>query len=179
MEAFGNIEGLKKAIQQKYSLKIREVEKERDKELKSIEKDLKKALKLQESRMKTNTDAAAKKTYSMILSSEKLKAKKEFEEKREALIEAVFRNARKQARTVAHSREYVDFVAKNAPKEPGIIIKGDAELYKQTFPELHLDESLLGIKFVSEGVIYDFTLDNMIDSKKDILRQEVSNILFG
>ena len=60
----------------------------------------------------------------------------------------------------------------------GIDVTGDGAYYKKEFPELEVDKSIVGIKFESEEVIYDFTLNNMIASKKDILRQEVSKILF-
>lgn len=179
MEMFGNVEALKKAIEKKYSSKIKEVEKDRDRQIEGINKELKKEFDLIGLRMKTVTDAAIKKTHSMILSSEKLKAKKEFEEKREALIYEIFRKAEKKTGKIAHSKEYVDYVKKNMPKAKGLVVKGDSTYYKKEFPKLKTDKNIVGVKFESEDVIYDFTLDNMINSKKDVLRQEVSKILFS
>jgi len=178
MEVFGNVEALKGAIEKKYSSKIRDVEKDRDKQLAEIDKELKKKLELLKSRMKTTTGAAIKKTHSMILSSEKLKAKKEFEEKREALIESVFAKAEKKAKTVAHSKEYLDFVKKSVPKDNNLSVIGDSDYYKKDFPKLKIDKKIVGLRFESEDIIYDFTLDNLIASKKDVLRHEVSKILF-
>lgn len=179
MEIYGNVEALKGAIEKKYSSKIKEVEKETEKQLAEIDKELKKKLELLKARMKTTTDAEVKKTHSMILSSEKLKAKKEFEEKREALIDEVFKKAEKKALKIAHSKEYMDYVKSNVPEKEGIDAIGDGEYYKKEFPKLKVDKSIVGIKFESEGVIYDFTLNNIIASKKDVLRQEVSKILFS
>jgi vacuolar-type H+-ATPase subunit E/Vma4 len=179
MEVFGNVEALRKAIEKKYASKIKGIEKDKEKQLAEIDKELKKKLGLLDSHMKTVTNAEVKKTHSMILSSEKLTAKKEFEEKREALIEAIFKEAGKKAKKVVHTDEYLDFVKKSMPKEENLAIIGDSDKYKKDFPGLEVDKAIVGLKFESEQVIYDFTLDNIISSKKDILRHEVSKILFN
>jgi vacuolar-type H+-ATPase subunit E/Vma4 len=129
--------------------------------------------------MKTEIDAEVKKTSSMISSSAKLKAKKEFEEKREAIIESVFEKAMKKAKDIAHSEDYIDFVKKNIPDTKGLSAVGDSDYYSKVFQGIKIDKSIIGVKFESEGIVYDFTLDNMISSKKDILRHEVSKILFA
>lgn len=178
MEIFGNVEALKGAIEKKYSSKIKEIEKEKEKQLGEIDEELKKKLELLRSHMKTIMDAEVNKAYSMILSGEKLKAKKEFEEKREALIDAVFKEAEKKAKSIVHTKEYIDFVNKNMPKEESLVI-GDGDYYKKFFPKLKIDKNIMGLRFESEGVIYDFTLDNMIEAKRDVLRHEVSKVLFS
>jgi len=179
MEIFGNIEALKKTIEDKYSSKIKEVEKEKEKQLAEIEKELNKKIELLRSHMKTVTDMEFKKTYSMILSSETLKAKKEFEEKREALIESVFKEAEKKSKNIVHAKGYLDFVKRNMPKEDKLSVMADSDSYKKLFPKLKIDKNIIGVKIESEGAVYDFTLDNLIASKKDILRYEVSKVLFG
>jgi len=178
MEVFGNIEALKEAIEKKYTSKIREVEKEKEKQLNEIDKELKKKLNLLDSRMKTASDAEVKKTHSVILSEEKLKAKKEFEEKREELINKVFKEAEKKSKKIVRSKEYIDYVKSNIPKEKDLKVTGSDAL-KKHFPKLKVDKNILGLKFESEGIIYDFTLDNMINSKKDVLRHEISKVLFS
>ena len=178
MEVFGNVEALKGAIENKYSLKIKEVEKEREKQLTEIDNELKKKLMLLMSRMKTETDLEVKKTHSMILSEEKLKAKKEFEEKREELIDNVFKEGEKKAKKIAHTQEYVDYVKANIPQGEDFLIIGDAAYYEKFFPKLKIDKNIVGLKFEAEGIIYDFTLDRIITSKKDTLRHEVSKVLF-
>ncbi len=179
MEIFGNIEALKGAIEKKYLAKIKEIEKQGEKQLADIDKELKKKLELLKSHMKTATDAAVKKTYLMMLSSEKLKAKKEFEEKRESLIEAVFEEAKKKAKDIVHTQEYIDYVKNNMPKEKSIVVIGDSDYYKEFFPELKINKNIVGVRFEAKGLIYDFSLDNIISSKKDVLRHEVSKVLFG
>ena len=82
MEVYGNVEALKKAIEKKYSSMVKDIEKEKAEQLAEIGKELKGKLELLKSHAKTERDAEVKKTSSMISSSAKLSAKKEFEEKR-------------------------------------------------------------------------------------------------
>ncbi len=179
MEIFGNVEALKGVIERKYSSEINKITKEREKQLAGIDKELKEKIELLISHMKTATDAEVKKAYSMILSGERLKAKKEFEEKRESLISAVFKEAEKRAKKIVHTKDYVDFVKKNMPKEGEFLVVGDSDYYKQFFNGLKVDKNIVGLRFESEGVLYDFTPGNEISSKKDVLRQEISKELFS
>jgi len=179
MEIFGNVKGLKGAIEKKYSSEIKKVEKEKEKQLADIDKEVKKKLELLRPRMKTIRDAAVKKRYSMVLSREKLKAKKDFEERREELIEEVFKEAEKKAKKIVQGKEYIDYVKKNMPKGKNFLVIGDGDYYKKFFPNLKIDKNIVGLKFELEGVIYDFTLDNMVGAKKDILRHATSKVLFS
>ncbi|MBW2975161.1 V-type ATP synthase subunit E [Candidatus Woesearchaeota archaeon] len=179
METFGNVEALKSSIEKRYQAEIKNAEKDRDKQLAEIAKELKSRLDILESDMKTATNAEVRKAYSMILSEEKLKAKKEFEEKREWLINAVFREAAKKAKDIVHSSGYVDYIKSSMPDEKGLSVVGDSDYYSKFFPGLKVNDDIVGLRFESENVVYDFTLNNIIASKKDILRHEVSRILFS
>jgi len=179
MEIFGNVEGLKGSIERKYSSKIKQVEKEKEKQLEEIDEELKEKIELLRSKMGTAIGGDVRKTHSMILSEEKLKSKREFEEKRESIINKVFKEAEKKAKKIAHSKAYIDYVKANLPKKGKFSVKCDGAYYKKFFSKLKIDKKLVGLKFESEGLVYDFTLDNIIDSKKDVLRQEVSKVLFS
>ena len=111
MEVYGNVEALKKAIEKKYHSMIQGIEKDKKKQLTDMLEEVRENLSLLKSHMKTQTDAEVKKTTSMTLSAAKLSAKKEFEEKREAIIESVFSKAAEKAKDIAHSKEYLDFVS--------------------------------------------------------------------
>ncbi|MBW2989148.1 V-type ATP synthase subunit E [Candidatus Woesearchaeota archaeon] len=179
MEVFGNVDALKESIQKRYSSEIKEIEKDNKKRLDIINRDLKGKLGILSSRTKAISKAEMDKAHSMILSEEKLKAKKEFEEKRESLIGEVFEEAKKKAKDIVHSSRYVNFVRKSMQQKKGFSVIGDSDYYKDFFPELEVDDSIIGLKFMSKSVSYDFTLNNIIASKKDALRQEVSRILFS
>ena len=178
MEVFGNVDALKGSIEKKYASRIKEIERNRDKELKEIGKKLGKESELLKSHMKTVTNAEVKKAESMILSEERLKAKKEFEEKREGLIESVFKEADKKIRKIAQSDDYLKFVKENMPKEDNLKVVGGSEYYKQEFPDVVLDYAIAGLKFEIEGITYDFTIQNLIESKKEVLRKKISEALF-
>jgi vacuolar-type H+-ATPase subunit E/Vma4 len=175
MEVLGNVDKLKKSIETKFDQKIKDIDSERKEQLAIVKKELKKKLELLSVHMKTATDSEAKKTYSMLLSTEKLKAKKKFEEKRESMIQKIFLTAQKKAKKVTQSDEYLEFVNKNKPENAQVI--GDS-YFKKHFPEIKADDNIIGVKFNAKGIVFDFTLDSMVASKSDLLRHEISQVLF-
>lgn len=179
MKVFGNIKGLKKAIKEKYSSKIDDIKRERNKEIEKINNELKERVKLKKSNMKVILESERKKAFSMVMSSTELKSKSEFEEKRESLIMSVVKEAYEKAKKIVHTKQYLDFVKKNMPKDKSLSIIGDSDFYKKDFSKIKIDKSIVGIKFIGEYITYDFTLDNLISSKKEILRHEINKILFG
>ncbi len=178
MEVYGNVDALRKAIEKKYSSMVQSIEKDRKQQIDIMLQEAKEKISLLKAHMKTETDSEAKKTSSMALSAAMLSAKKDFEEKREALIESVFGKAAAKSKDIAHSKEYVDFVKKSLGSLKNLSAIGDSDYYKKDFPSIKIDKKITGLKFEAEGVVYDFTLDSMIASKRDILRHEVSKILF-
>ncbi|MBU0628242.1 MAG: hypothetical protein KKC75_03565 [Nanoarchaeota archaeon] len=178
MQVFGNIGNLKRAIEKKYSDKVKQAEKERDKQLEEIDRELKKKISVMRSHSDTVIETDSKRAFLRILSEERLKAKSEFEAKREKLIESVFKEAAKKAKDVAHSKRYAEYVKSNMPDGDGFSLVGDDKYYMEDFPGIAVEKGAIGIRVESEGMIYDFTLDNIIESKKEALREEVSKALF-
>ncbi len=181
MEIYGNIDGLKQAIEKKYADEIKKIEDETSSIIKQLEKESNNKISLKKSRISTLTNAEIRKATSKISSEENLKAKKEFEQKREDVINQVFDMAFKKAVTIAHSRKYIDFLKKNMPNEAKKYeITADSDFYKEYFPEakINIDNTIIGIKFRVGEITYDFTLDGAIKSQKDILRNKVSKTIF-
>ena len=179
MEIFGNAQALKKAIEIKYSSKIKKIEEEKEKQLEEIGKELKKKLELLRAHMKTDAEAAAKNAYSIILNREKLKAKKDFEETRESIIESVFNKAENRAKSIAHTNEYIGFVKRNIPEKEKLTAIGDSDYYKKHFPGLKIGKNIIGLKFESENLSYDFAISSLISSKKEMLRHDINKILLS
>jgi vacuolar-type H+-ATPase subunit E/Vma4 len=179
METFGNIGGLKAAIEKKYSSRIRTLEKEKEHALKEIEKEVLKKLGELKPKMLLQKETESKRKYSTILTEEKMKAVKSFQEKREELINKVFSEAKKRAKHMVHTEKYAAYVKKNMPSGEDMQMYGDDVYYQKFFPEIKIDKALNGIVCKSRDVIYDFTLDHLMESKKESLRYEVSKILFG
>ncbi len=180
MEIYGNIDGLKQSIEKKYAAEIKKVDDEVSSRIKWLEKESNSEIALKKSRIATKTEADIRKATSKIESEENLKAKKEFEQKREEIINQIFDIAFKKVATTAHSKKYIDFLKINTPKN-GFSIIADSTFYKKSFPKtkLEIDNTIIGVKFVVGAVTYDLTLDGAINAQKDILRDKVSKALFG
>lgn len=179
MQVYGNISSLKKSIERKYSSQIKAIDKETEKEIEKIKRETEKQIALLKTKMKTSAELEAKKIDSKVMSEVTLKAKRDFEKKREELINKVFDKAHAKAKKVAHSKEYIDYVKKKLPEEEAEAI-GDSAYYKKFFPaiKLKIDKNIIGLKFSSANIIYDFTLDSILNSEKDNLRHTISKVLF-
>ena len=71
----------------------------------------------------------------------------------------------------------MDFVKKKMPKNVKPVV-GNAKL-KTAFPNASIDKTVIGVKFKGENVIYDFSLNGLLDSKKEELRSVVTKALWG
>lgn len=178
METFGNIDGIKSVIEKKYTLNIDQVLKEKEKKLEEIDNEIRKKLTKLRSKMLSIKDTESKRKYSIILTEEKMKAMKQFQEKREELINSVFAEAEKRAKEITRNEKYIEYVKKNMPKIESFKIVADDDYYQKFFPELEIDKSITGVVFKSGEIIYDFDLNHLVESKKDSLRYELSEILF-
>lgn len=180
MQVYGNKEPLMAEIKRRYNKGIEEIEKDTLKEINEIKSEaVAKITNLREKAELVN-DSETKKLHSKIISEEKLEAKKEFEEKREKIIEKVFHHTKHEAEKIAHSDDYIKFVEKSVPKkiiEEGEIF-GDSDYYKKRFPELKIKKGITGIQIKTENVLYDLSVDSAIEAKKEQLRDSISKILF-
>lgn len=177
MKVYGNIEALKSSIKKKYSAQIRAIEKDIEKKIKELKKETERKIALIKSRTKTLADLEAKKLYAMLMNEAILKAKRDFEKKREELINKVFDEAYKKAKKIAHTHEYIEYVKRKIPKEELEVI-GDSPYYEKFFPNLKIDKNVIGLKFKSTNVVYDFSLDSGLKSQKEKLRHIINKILF-
>lgn len=176
MEIFGNIEHIKESIKQKYEKDISNIQKELDKTIAAKKQEFKKQKEIELANISTATDFEVKKEYSKILSEQNLKAKRDFESAREDLIKTVFKEAEEKAIKIAHSKDYIDFVKKRVPENCTII--ADSDFFKKYFDKIEIDKSIVGIKCKVGNVIYDFSLDGIMKSKRDELRNIVTKVLF-
>jgi len=183
MQIYGDITKLKSAIERKYSGEIAKVEKETNNTIREIKAELQKKLEIKKLRAKTATETEEKKAYSKIMSEEKLKAKKEFEQIREELINKVFEEAENMVKEKAKGKRYIEFVRKFVAK----YISGknaemvtDSDIYKKHFPKFktRINKNIVGVRFELNRIVYDLTLDAAIRSKKEQIRQKISKALF-
>ncbi len=180
MEVYGNLDAVKQAIEQKYSAEINAINKEANGAIALIKKESESQLKAEKARTDLLVEAESKKAYAKILSEQKLKAKQEFESKREAMINKVFAAAENKAPKMVEDKKYIDFVMKNLPKGEDLVVYAHIDSYKESLPvdSVKVDKSLVGVKFVAGNIEYDFTLDSAINSRKEQLRHAISEVLF-
>jgi vacuolar-type H+-ATPase subunit E/Vma4 len=176
MNVSGNVDHLKKEIQRSYADKLAEFKKQSmkqfDEERKKLEEDHKKKVVLVEEEIKEEEQEM----FKSALSEEKLNAKKEFENKREALINEVFDEADKNAKKILAEKSYAKMI--NAfVKDKDVELVG-MKILQKTFPKMAVDDNVFGVIVKQNEQIFDFTFTTFIESRKLDLRHKVSEILF-
>ncbi len=177
MKVLGNINTLKKSIEKTYSDKIKAIDNETKEKIAEINSKAKKQMDERISKMQLDTESEVSKTYSRLISEETMIVKKQYEEKREAYINEIFDESEKQATTIAHSEAYLKLVKDKAPTGK-FNIMADSTYYEKEFSGLKICKGFYGIKFVSDEVTYDFSIESSIASKRDILRRIINEKLF-
>ena len=178
MKVLGSVNLLKKEIENTYKKKLNEFEKEQteewNKEKIGLMEEHGKNLKKIEAELKNEE----KKVFKTALSEEKLNAKKEFENKRENLINSVFEKALEGSRDVLLSKEYTESVKEFIKEKENIELAGNYEEYKTDFQGITLDNKLNGLIMKEGNKVFDFTYNTFIDSRRLDLRHKISRLLF-
>jgi len=175
MEVYGSIEGLKKALEEDYRAKLRKVNSRKAAQLKEIRNSLKKHLALVEAELKQEADSKLREANAMVLNEQKLSAKRSFEEAREKMVQAVLSEVRESFPTVMKSKPYLDFVKKNSPKDA--VVFGNP-FFGSHFGKLRVDENLMGVRFVKGSVIYDLSLNALLEAKEFAVREKAIEALW-
>jgi len=178
MEAIGNLELLKKRIEDNYSEKPEQFEKEtlesfKEKKLK-IEEEHKKNVK----KIKVELEAEEKKVFKTNLTKEQLNAKKGFEDKREGVMNSTFNLAKKRSKDILLGEDYISQVKAFIRDKGNITIEGNYDEYKQHFLGIKINKRSTGVIVKKGDKIYDFTFNTFMESKKLDLRHKISRILF-
>ncbi len=179
MKTYGNVDGLKKEIESKYETEINKVKWELGKKTSEFEAEASKESELIREQAKTDAEASAREAKQRVMNEEKLKAKRKFEEAREKMIQKVFDEIKKEAPKIAVGKEYLAFAKKNAPKEKGLEVYGSSSAYKKVFSKMKTNNSIIGLKFVSENMVYDLSLDGAIEANEELVRRIITKKLFG
>ena len=176
MTVEGNLEHLEKEIENSYKEKLEEFQKnsleEFNLEKKQIDEKHKKAL----AKARMEAEEEEKKVFKSTLAEEILNAKKEFENKREELINNVFNTASEKANEVLLGKDYLKLAKKTAKGK--VKVTGGFEEYKKEFPDVEVDNRVRGVIVRKDNLIFDFSYDKFVESRRLDLRHKVSNILF-
>lgn len=178
MQVFGKAEELKEFMRKKYDSDIKEVGKEHELNAQKAKREIEKEVNALKSKARSQTQREVVQARSKTFSEEKLKAKKEFEKTREELIHTVLVRAEKGLPGLVHSKRYLNYLSKKAKGLKNCEVVADSDYYKKLFPKYTKDPTIIGVKLVSGEVTYDFTLSTAFKANKELLRREVSNVLF-
>ncbi|MBU0662134.1 MAG: V-type ATP synthase subunit E [Candidatus Diapherotrites archaeon] len=178
MRVYGNMESVKGAIKERYEKEASLIENEAKEKEAAAGTQAEAELEALHEKLSAEADNEAQQAYQRVFNEKKLAAKQEFEAARQEMIEEVFSAAEKEAEKFASGKEYLEFVKKHAPKGNFKVFGGSAS-YKSAFPNMQVDNEIKGIIFRGENVEYNFTVERMLDAKKEELRNIVTKALFG
>jgi vacuolar-type H+-ATPase subunit E/Vma4 len=179
MELYGSPEGLKREIESKYKKEISKVQDSAETRAREIISDAKKSAEEIIEQAKTDAQVAAREAKQRVLNEEKLKAKKEYEIHREKLIRKVFEKIDAEIPRISKSREYLAFLKRNAIKNGTISALGSRLEYKKIFPKMTLNKTINGVKVFSSEAVYDYTLESMLRTQEENVREIVVKKIFG
>ncbi len=173
----GNKRYIKDSIKEHYLQKLKEFQQAIQEKEKEIQRNTAEKIKrirneyLQKMKKELETVKAS------TLNEEKLKAKREYEELREELIEKVIAELRKKFEEISKSKEYAKLVKKNMPKTYNFAIVGNEKL-KKLLKKAKLDKSIKGVKFITEDAEIDFSLERMLEAKIENIREVIAKELW-
>lgn len=177
MQVLGNLDLLKKEISKSYSEKLAEFSKEKEEEFNKEKAEILEQHNIQLKKLKTSLFNEEKKVFKTTLAEEKLNAKKEFENKREKLINKVFETSAEKSKDILLRDDYINFIKEFIREKKEIELIGNFQEYERHF-DIKLDNNLNGIIVKQGDEIFDFTYDRFIESRKLDLRHKISILLF-
>lgn len=163
MEVHGNIKSLKKAIEQDYLGKAREINRHKNAQIRDIRQALDNDIYALESELRQKLDSKARETNAMVLNEQKLTAKMQFEEAREQMVQEVLGKAREDFPILMKSKKYIDFVKKNVPKNAEVF---GNPFFKKHFKNLKVEKEMSGVKFIKGPIIYDLSLEALLEARE-------------
>jgi hypothetical protein len=178
METSGNIEYLKAEIKKAFSGEFEEYKKNSLKEFNDEKEKLMVLHNAELKRIKQELEKDKKNAFKAALSDEKLGAKREFENKREELINRVFERAQEESEEILLNKKYINFVKEFVNDNKDCQLIGGYEQYKKNFNEIDIQSGVSGIIAKGENYQMDFTYKIFIETRKLELRHKASKILF-
>ncbi len=178
MQVLGSLEHLKKEIQSNYTGKFQEFKQETGTKFNEEKLDIEEKHKQDIKKAESEQKAEEKKVFRTTFAEEQLNAKKEYEQKREGMINNVFELATEKSKDVLLGNDYIKIIKNFIKSKGNIEITGNFMDYKTKFPGIKINKKISGIIVKKGNKIFDFTFGNFIESRKLDLRHKVSNILF-
>jgi hypothetical protein len=175
MEVKGNLEGMKKNLAKTFEKKLSDLDIQFKKESELLKKDFQKEIDRIRTENQSRLDKETKALRHKLTSEKNRQIGLIKTTKRQELINSVIDSIIKDAKEIIKSKDYIDIVKKSLPIDAKIY--GD-KTYEKTFGKVNEDKSINGIRAEKENIIYDFTIESMIDSKNDAIKDVIAQELF-
>ncbi len=179
MKIHGSISNIKRAIEKRYWKLYEGMRDEAEKQISQLRKESSEKLSKLREWHKAKLSREKQQLYTMLLNEEKLKLRIKRNDLREKMVNKVLEQVRKKSSTIVLTQEYIDFVKSRLKEEKTLVCLGSSESYKKHFPNMRIDKTINGLRFEGENAILDFSVDSIIESKKDELRCLASKKIFG
>ena len=175
MAVYGDIKELKKAIEQDYAQKLREVNREKDARIKEIKARANNELGELKTAIGREIEEKKAETRAMVLNEKKMEAKNKFEESREEMIQTVLDDAVKRFPEVMKGKKYSSFVKKYVPA--GADVFGNP-FFKKQYKKLKPETGVSGLRFVKGEIQFNLSLEALLEAKEFSARQKVIETLW-
>ncbi|MCX8158048.1 MAG: hypothetical protein N3D73_00045 [Candidatus Diapherotrites archaeon] len=174
MQYYGNLDKLKRIIKKGYDKKISEIRKEKRNILKAMKKDLDEKLRKIKEDFDLLKEDKVKEIKSSVYSEISLKVRRDLENEKELLFKDFLNNLKKNYENVIKSKDYIDYVLAKQPKDS--LAEGPS-VFRKYFVRFKENNLIKGVLFHKEGVVYDLTIDSLIEEKEDFLKQKFFEFL--
>jgi hypothetical protein len=171
MQVFGDARKLKDSLRKEYGRKIGEARASARKEISLIGSEEKRRNEGLRQQMLSEIESMKMEAKAVTLNEEKLNAKRSFEESRERMVEELLSDIRKELPVKMKEKEFLSFLSKNAPKNYDAAV-GHSH-FKGKFRRFKVDNEVLGVRFRTENMLIDLSLNGLLEARSDRIREKI------
>ncbi|GEM_PF-5762762 len=177
MKVVGSIASLEKEIRRKYESDLRKLEKEAKQRIEKIRSTTRDKLKAIRERNKPRINRIKETSKRAALNEVKMKWKLEYQREKEKMANTIINEIRKDLRKIAHSKSYLDYLKRKMPKG-NFEVYADSNYYQKLFKKkIKIDRSITGVRLIGKDVVYDFTLESILNAKMPRIKMVISKVL--
>lgn len=177
MKTYGNLEDLKVSLNEVFDQKIKELDRYSEKKTKEIKDIFDEKLNFMKSEHKEIMKEELSNLKERLENNQKIEEKKIEQQKKEEMIEKVVEDLRADAKKILSSKKYMDFLKKSLPKNA--VVYADSNDYSKVIDsKINIDKNILGVKATYENMVFDLTINSMIDSNIERLKETIAKELF-
>lgn len=171
MEVVGDINEFKDSIRKDFEDRIRHVDADSKEEIIRIENENEERLDGLRQQLKAEIARKAEEMKAITLNEQKLEAKSTFEETREKMVQELLSDIEKELPKKMKQKDFLDFLSKHSPKTYKSAL-GHSH-FKGKFRNLKVDNSVFGVRFRTENMLIDLSLNGLLEAKAESNREKI------